>query len=178
MSRQRLNQFNHPCVSDEQGVGDWQKQDSDQEIEAVNDTDIIVQPGFCVEIFALENDIGDNLSITSVSLRNTDYGTVETNGETITYCSEANFGGLDCFEETQVTIDYSIADNLGNTDDGVILVTVHRQGWAWADEDGDFISNQDETLVALCDDELPFAWSNQDGTAVVDEDEAWVVFDE
>jgi len=165
--KQTLNNANSPGLASDQGVEHWGPND-DSEIDAVTDV-VYVQPAYGVEIFALENDIGSGLVITSVSVRNPTDGEVTTDGTTVMYLTDEHFHYLDCGETTQVTLDYTITDNLGRTDSGFILVNIEQPFALWADEDNSPIEDEDGAWIAMCPVALFEWWIDEDDAVIEDE---------
>jgi hypothetical protein len=165
---QSVSDANSPGLASDQGVAHWPALAPSAVIVAVTD-EVFLQPGYGVEIFALENDIGDGLTITSVSVRNPSDGEVSTNGTTITYLTDEHFHYLECGGSTQITLDYTIQDSVGRTAEGVILVTIERPLGVWLDEDGGVITDEDEAWIQFCLNTPLLWWLDEDEAALEDE---------
>lgn len=171
--------YNNASVSDancpgttSQGVGAWIPSGPALEIEAVTDYAYTV-PGHPVQIFALANDIGTGLVISSVSVVVPTNGVATTGGTTVYFNpSNTEFVGLLAGEFTDVTLAYTIQDGVGNSDDGFIVVRIQRQFDAWVDQDGNAIIDQDEAFVAVYPELAPIVWIDQDFQLVLDQDAA------
>lgn len=163
-----VSNANSPGMASDQGVAHWPVSGDEVLIDAVIDY-AWVQPAYGVEIFALDNDIGDGLVITSVSTRDPSDGEAYTDGTTITYLTDEFFHHLECGESTEITLDYTIEDNVGRTDTGFVLVTIERPFAAWADEDGSPIEDEDGYWISICPVAVYTWWLDEDGAAIEDE---------
>lgn len=173
-----VSNANSPGTASDQGVAHWPYPvNEDSEVVAVTDDEIYVQPSYGVTFSPLDNDIGVGLTITSVSTRSSTDGEVSTDGTNVTYLTGENFNDLECGEVREVTLDYTIEDVFGNTDNGLIVVSVFKQEWFWMNEDDTPILDEDGAFIAQCDDVLPLLWLNEDATLVLDEDEDVVIFE-
>lgn len=165
-----VSNANSPGTASDQGVAHWPV-DEQGEIVAVTDI-VYTQREYGVIVSVLDNDIGENLVVTSVTVRDVNHGTVSTDGTTVTYEPNASFfDSLACGESYAVTLDYSIQDDNGNTDDGLIVVYVNNQSWAWIDEDNSPVLDEDDAFIAQCGVVIFEWWLDEDGNAVIDEDE-------
>jgi hypothetical protein len=155
-----------------QGPTGWVPGGPPVEIEAVTDFAYTI-PGHPVTIDALANDIGDNIYIESIEMRDVTDGTANTGGMTITFNpSNTKFASLNYGEYTDVTFDYTIRDGVGRTDTGYIVVRITRQYDVWADEDDAWILDQDDYAIVAYPDLITVVWLDQDGLFFIDQDEA------
>ena len=168
MPRQHhLSDANSPGTAS-QGVAHWAVDDSGGNLRAVTDR-AHTQNGLSVVVAALDNDIGDGLTIVSAIARDAATGSVSHDGVSITFTADADYGNLDYGESTTITVDYRIQDSNGDFDDGFLIITIERPPWLWVDEDDALLLTERDLAIIADPGTARWVWADEDGKIFIAE---------